>query len=81
MARSGMYYNGKELLECQIDDLTPEQKQLMNLETTMVNQNELNRDLILKTAKMNADFAVEISKKDRAYTRNWVRKMIDCFRY
>lgn len=64
-------------MECEIDKLTSEQKQLMNLETTMVNQNELNRDLIIKTAKINADFTVEVSKKDRAYTRNWVSDVLD----
>ncbi len=57
MAISGFYYRGKELLECELEKLTPEQRDIATLETNSKYQNELNKELSVKLAKINADYA------------------------
>ena len=69
MAKSGMYYHGKELLECEIEKMSPEQKDVMLLETRWKIGEELHRNQM-----------VELTKASMEFTRDCVNKVAGCFR-
>ena len=56
MAKSGMYYHGKHLLECELEKLTPEQKDICLLETQSRILHESSLEFTAKCARINQEY-------------------------
>lgn len=59
MAKSGMYLNGKELLECELDKLSEIKKLEARLETHIRMDSDLYREIAKTLAKSPSDSIIK----------------------